>query len=514
MIFDASDDFQVSSIAYTMVGLIVFTIVFEKIVHTMKHKASPYSHYKEMLEKILAELTILGFLSFTLTILIQSGVLPHNEILLSFEFSHILIFFVACLLVIQGVNLAITSTSIKKKWASAKAMDRAQIAANYEKKMGGCLFFLSDDYENAQWWLLRKLFMQGQAASETGAKVLRIEKESGFDFGMYLETNLNFLVVDFVEIEDFTWAFLAAVGIAITGLYIKGYSIGHGDGVLEFCIVGFCGLGYTILLLLMAFNSTSCFLKLLGLPDIKYATLLDAFKRDQGLLAQSPHGNPITTEQFQKCFPMGSAKFFHIALDIGNMFNCVYCGLFFEHFAKRAYSEGQMHLMILMIVPSILSIFFIYPMIIKQYAFCRAVAALEQMTLSKTMAYMQEESALAERVQTSLRGALGFDTTSVWESRLKDMFARFDLDNSGTISTEEFRKGLSADPMDLDFTDMDFTKVMRVVDPDQGGELDFDEMKNFITAGQQLKPVKGKAAASSVAATNEALAVADDGSML
>jgi hypothetical protein len=26
-----------------------------------------------------------------------------------------------------------------------------------------------------------------------------------FDFGMYLEMNLNFLVVDFVEVEEATW---------------------------------------------------------------------------------------------------------------------------------------------------------------------------------------------------------------------------------------------------------------------------------------------------------------------
>ena len=92
MIFDATDDFDVKSIAFTMVGLIAFTIFFEKVIHQLKHKAHPYPHYEEMLEKIIAELTILGFLSFTLTILVQSGVLPHNEVLLSFEFSHVLIF--------------------------------------------------------------------------------------------------------------------------------------------------------------------------------------------------------------------------------------------------------------------------------------------------------------------------------------------------------------------------------------------------------------------------------------
>jgi hypothetical protein len=130
MIFDSSDDFDVASIALSMVLLIAFTVFFEKVVYRLKRKvlrtapctlypmhctdverdscctfppqAKPYPHFTQMLHKIIEELTILGFLSFTLTILVQSNCLPHNSFLVSFEFSHVLIFFVACLLVIQG----------------------------------------------------------------------------------------------------------------------------------------------------------------------------------------------------------------------------------------------------------------------------------------------------------------------------------------------------------------------------------------------------------------------------
>jgi hypothetical protein len=375
MIFDATDDFDVKSIAFTMVGLIAFTLFFEKIMYLLKAKAHPYPHYKEMLEKIVAELTILGFLSFTLTILVQSGVLPHNEILLSFEFSHVLIFFVACLLVIQGLNLAVTSSKIKKNWARAKNMAKDDIAAAFEKNMGNSFFILSPAYEHLRWWLLRKLFLQGQAATE-GSKVLKLPD---FDFGMYLEINLNFLVVDFVEIEEATWAITAFVGTAIRGVYFLGHSTGSGDGVKEFCIVGYCGLAYTLCLLWMAFSTTARFICLLGLPNANYKTLLAAFKAEQAN-PQPPTANPITSAQFQACFPFGSSRFFHVALDLSNMFNCFYCGLFLEHFMKRAYSEHDTHMLFLLVIPPVLGIFVLSPMIIKQYALFRSVAALEEVS--------------------------------------------------------------------------------------------------------------------------------------
>jgi hypothetical protein len=393
LIFDASDSFDVESITYTVLMIIGFTLFWEKIVHYMRHKTHPYHHLYQMLEKILAELTILGFLSFTLTMLIQSGVLPENQILVSFEFSHVLIFFVACLLVIQGLNLAITSSAIKRNWAAAKNVDPTLLAANFKTQMGSPFFFLSKNYEQVRWRLLHKLFMRGQAATETGTKIIKIEKEAGFDFGMYLEMNLNELIVDIAEIESATWIFTALVGIIITGLYLAGGSIGHGDGVHEFCIIGYCGLLYTLVLLWIAFRSTSRFLQLLDIPDTNYSTLLDAYiyiqDQRQGQLARHAEAHPISPEQFQECFPMGSSSFFHVALDIGSMFNCLYCGLYVEHFMLRAISEGDMLMLVLMVLPPILGIFVLTPIIIKQYALLRAVAALEDVTLSNTIAYMK-----------------------------------------------------------------------------------------------------------------------------
>jgi hypothetical protein len=42
----------------------------------------------------------------------------HGVVLTSFEFSHVLIFFVAMILVIQAINVASSSRAMKKKWAA------------------------------------------------------------------------------------------------------------------------------------------------------------------------------------------------------------------------------------------------------------------------------------------------------------------------------------------------------------------------------------------------------------
>ena len=160
------------------------------------------------------------------------------------------------------------------------------------------------------------------------------------------------------------------------------------------------------------------------------------------------------------------------------MFNCFYCGLLIEHFMMRAVALHHPYMIILMVIPPILGIFVLSPLIIKQFALWGAVAALEEVTLSKTIAYMKEEEALCEKVSKSLRDALEYSNKIVrghkpkWEVLLTKLFDRFDVDNSGTLSPKEIRDGLAAAPMHLYFTDQEFHELMRVADPDQGGSVD------------------------------------------
>ena len=80
------------------------------------------------------------------------------------------------------------------------------------------------------------------------------------------------LIVDFIEIEEFTWVLTAVVGALIVAFYhfsidmsVGPVEIGGGDGVHVFTCIGYLGLLYTIALLMMAQSTMTRFLKLAGL---------------------------------------------------------------------------------------------------------------------------------------------------------------------------------------------------------------------------------------------------------
>ena len=54
-----------------MVCIIVATMILEEILEIVAEKLKPHFCLDKIREKIIEELTILGFLSFTLTIIVQ-----------------------------------------------------------------------------------------------------------------------------------------------------------------------------------------------------------------------------------------------------------------------------------------------------------------------------------------------------------------------------------------------------------------------------------------------------------
>ena len=69
--------------------------------------------YKEMVDKIYRELTILGLISFGVFLTLQSGSERNTDYLLAFEFSHIVIFFAALCFVASAVFMMFMNKRIK-----------------------------------------------------------------------------------------------------------------------------------------------------------------------------------------------------------------------------------------------------------------------------------------------------------------------------------------------------------------------------------------------------------------
>jgi hypothetical protein len=56
------------SASIMFVAIVIFSVLLEVVIHTMAHATEDKPHYREMVQKVYAELTILGFISFSLTI--------------------------------------------------------------------------------------------------------------------------------------------------------------------------------------------------------------------------------------------------------------------------------------------------------------------------------------------------------------------------------------------------------------------------------------------------------------
>ena len=87
-------------------------------------------------------------------------------------------------------------------------------------------------------------------------------------------------------------------------------------------------------------------------------------------------------------------------------------------------------------------------------------------------------------------------STSDVQARLRQVFDKFDVDSSGTVSTEEMGTMIRALKMDMSREQID--QLVKDADPDGSGEIDFEEFTHVLEAqmrdGGQLADVVNQAA--------------------
>jgi Ca2+-binding EF-hand superfamily protein len=221
-----------------------------------------------------------------------------------------------------------------------------------------------------------------------------------------------------------------------------------------------------------------------------------------------------------KVYPFNDARFFHVMLDLLDVFNCMYLGLYLEHFAYRCYEVEQYLLIVVLPLPSLVIMFVVVPDVMRLCALMASVTAMDELVLSDTLAYMREEEELTAMVRGELLDKLRvslirkaswmgeqFDDSQesyvhreqaleqatngeIPERKLRLMFSKLDVDHSGGVSLQELRLGL-ANVFHLHFTSHQFLGVMRVLDPDQSGDITFLEFMGFM----QGDDIKDEAAA-------------------
>ena len=104
--------------------VIAATVAFELAVHTCEHKFERHPLYGPMLQKVMAEFTVLGFVSICTILSIQSGLVAEmkaTDSVAAFEVAHIWIFQVGCFYVVQAFQNVKVAGDLSRK-AQARDM--------------------------------------------------------------------------------------------------------------------------------------------------------------------------------------------------------------------------------------------------------------------------------------------------------------------------------------------------------------------------------------------------------
>jgi hypothetical protein len=100
-VFDRSN-LRLLPLTLIMIGLILFTMLFEKLIKRLDVSLAHDRTSMHMLTKVYKELMILGFISFMLLVIIDFITIPEEQLHM-FEFAHVWIFLIALLFVAHAV---------------------------------------------------------------------------------------------------------------------------------------------------------------------------------------------------------------------------------------------------------------------------------------------------------------------------------------------------------------------------------------------------------------------------
>jgi hypothetical protein len=143
-----------------------------------------------------------GFISFVIFMLLQTSTIAHDEFLLSFEFAHILIFFVALILILQAALFSWAIFGIRKRIHHANALDTKSLVSAYhagpQHWRGGTSRLLmpiaaSNHKFLFDYHIIRSLFIK------------HYNLPADFSFCSYLESTIDQALFDCVNVEISSW---------------------------------------------------------------------------------------------------------------------------------------------------------------------------------------------------------------------------------------------------------------------------------------------------------------------
>jgi len=192
-IIGAGEDLDILAVSKALVGIIFFTVAYEYLTESIERRLE-HTPYMKIVNQVYKELTVMGLISFAVFMLGQySTYLVDNPVnLLAFEYAHILIFFVALMIIITAAYLCAVNHHTSKNHLKSELQTTDDLMADYKKVMN-----------ESRWkkFLYHNWLMPSNLRHHFEIKLLHnffIEAyfvPPSFDFGMYVKYNFPALLL-------------------------------------------------------------------------------------------------------------------------------------------------------------------------------------------------------------------------------------------------------------------------------------------------------------------------------
>ncbi|CAM9653748.1 unnamed protein product [Chrysoparadoxa australica] len=190
-------------------AMLVATMLLNMLEYRLEEEDDPF--YAGLLEKIISELSTFGLVAFILFLLEQTETIQHNEAFFTFEFAHVLIFFMAFFFVLNAITLVLAWLPVKRSWDKTSYMTLEEVLPMCESNAEHNRWVkppLLATLLPGSWRTIWKDLAARSAMEYHLARCLFIEtynQPPDFDFEKYCIRMTNSLILHLVDVPVRAW---------------------------------------------------------------------------------------------------------------------------------------------------------------------------------------------------------------------------------------------------------------------------------------------------------------------
>ena len=515
-----------------MVALIGFTVAFEYCLHHIEHQLRSHTHYLKILSKVYKELMILGFISFSILIVLQVFDLDTSTSE-TLEFVHVWFFFIALLYAIHVLVYMWLARRDKRRYdvatyrripdllESYKQMQllettrRSQAAAGrhyWSRFVVWCWdvsdvsYFsavLSSIYQPAA----TKLYAQMQFHIVRSLFIRTYNLPPHFDFAKYLRRCMSKHITEQLDIKETSWLILVLfLIINVVRVYIEETYDDETYQVVTlwlFLVVPYFLLGLSMCAVVGIERAKRRLLEKVGVQsatDLERALLASRAKTGGNSAATATTMNhrgsirPVKRTSLNAMnqqealnaylpllinglFPYNRPALFPKSLEVVMLTQCFFIGLACIFHIRQAFDTFSVAIAVLYIVftmlPHIIVLMMIAPHVMTSYVFVHSVGYVNKEVLEHVNEFMEETDELKTEIKAHLQSYL---LSAQPPLTLPDLFLR--LTKGGhVIHVNGLRSALEG--VNVQLTASQTNRLVRMINLGQNGAIDLREFSLF-----------------------------------